>query len=231
MGPARGTWNLSPSAPAWYLGARLELPATSQLQLPTAWRREAAARKMPRPLDDDHRRVRFEAAVLPHLDAAYNLARWLTRDDGQAEDVVQTACLRALRFFDGFAGGNARGWLLAIVRNTFYSWLGQHREEAQADAFDEEIHTGERAGPDPEAELLRHADAELLRQAFAALPLVFREVIVLREIEGLPYKEIAAVAGIPIGTVMSRLARGRRLLQEYLIARGAGAGGGGGRRP
>jgi RNA polymerase sigma-70 factor (ECF subfamily) len=170
------------------------------------------------------RRQRFEAAALPHLDAAYNLARWLTRDDGHAEDVVQTACLRALRFFDGFAGGNARGWLLTIVRNTFYSWLGEHREQEQAAVFDEEIHTGDRAGADPEAELLRHADAELLRQAIAALPVGFREVIVLREIEGLPYKEIAAVAGIPIGTVMSRLARARRHLQDDLIARGIGGG-------
>jgi RNA polymerase sigma-70 factor, ECF subfamily len=180
---------------------------------------------MPRTVDDDRdarRTARFEAAVLPHLDAAYNLARWLTRDDGDAEDVVQTACLRALRFFDGFAGGNARGWLLAIVRNAFYSWLGQHREQEQAAVFDEEVHSGERTGADPEAELLRHADAELLRQGFAALPLPFREVIVLREIEGLSYKEIAGIAAIPIGTVMSRLARARRHLQDYLVAHGVG---------
>jgi RNA polymerase sigma-70 factor (ECF subfamily) len=201
------------------------LPATNQIQLPLAWCTEAAAtREMPRTLDDDRKRVRFEAVVLPHLDAAYNLARWLTRDDGHAEDVVQTACLRALRFFDGFAGGNARGWLLTIVRNTFYSWLGEHREQEQAAAFDEEIHSGDRAGADPEAELLRHVDAEQLRRAIAALPVGFREVIVLREIEGLPYKEIAAVAGIPIGTVMSRLARARRHLQDDLIARGVGGG-------
>jgi RNA polymerase sigma-70 factor (ECF subfamily) len=228
MAPARATWNLSPSAPAWYLGAKLEVPATSQVRPPTAWcMAAAAAREMPRTFDDQRdegRRARFEAVVLPHLDAAYNLARWLTRDDGNAEDVVQTACLRALRFFDGFGGGNARAWLLTIVRNTFYSWLGEHREQQPAAAFDEEIHTGELGGADPEAELLRHADAELLRQAFAALPLAFREVIVLREIEGLSYKEIATVAGVPIGTVMSRLARGRRFLQDYLLARGAGGG-------
>lgn len=162
--------------------------------------------------------------MLPHLDAAYNLARWLTRHDEEAEDVVQTACLRALRFFDGFQGGNARSWLLTIVRNTFYSWVAQHRERELDAPFDEEIHTVESAGGGPEAELLRRADAELLRQGFAALPVPFREVMVLREIEGLPYKEIAAIAGIPIGTVMSRLARARGHLQSYLIANGAAGG-------
>jgi RNA polymerase sigma-70 factor (ECF subfamily) len=179
---------------------------------------------MPRTLEEDRSRRRFEAAVLPHLDAAYNLARWLTRDDADAEDVVQTACLRALRFFDGFQGGSARAWLLTIVRNAFYTWLAQHRAQELDAPFDEEVHTVEQAGGDPEAELLRQADAGLLRQAFAALPVVFREVIVLREIEGLPYKEIAAIAGIPIGTVMSRLARARQHLQSYLIAHGVGGG-------
>jgi RNA polymerase sigma-70 factor (ECF subfamily) len=184
----------------------------------------AAAREMPRDREEDRRRSHFEAVVLPHLDAAYNLARWLTRHDDDAEDVVQTACLRALRFFDGFQGGNARSWLLTIVRNTFYSWVAQHRERELDAPFDEEIHTVEAVGGGPEAELLRRADAELLRQGFAALPVPFREVMVLREIEGLPYKEIAAIAGIPIGTVMSRLARARGHLQGYLIANG-GAGG------
>jgi RNA polymerase sigma-70 factor, ECF subfamily len=199
------------------------VPAPSTLLLPATWWLGApAARKMPRTLDEEGRQGRFEAVVLPHLDAAYNLARWLTRDDSDAEDVVQTACLRALRFFGGFQGGNARGWLLTIVRNSFYTWLGQHREQEQATPFDEEIHTVEQAAGDPEAELLRHADAELLRQALAALPLAFREVMVLREVEGLAYKEIAAIAGIPIGTVMSRLARARRHLQSYLVAHGVG---------
>jgi len=183
-----------------------------------------AAREMPRDLEDDRRRSRFEAVVLPHLDAAYNLARWLTRHDDDAEDVVQTACLRALRFFDGFQGGSARSWLLTIVRNTFYSWVAQHRENELAAPFDEEIHSVESAGSGPEADLLRRADAELLREGFATLPVPFREVMVLREIEGLAYKEIAAIADIPIGTVMSRLARARRHLQAYLIANG-GAGG------
>jgi RNA polymerase sigma-70 factor (ECF subfamily) len=199
------------------------VPALSQLLLPTAWFAEApAARQMPRTHDEDAKRRRFEADILPHLDAAFNLARWLTRDDAQAEDVVQTACLRALRFFDGFQGGNPRAWLLTIVRNSFYTWIGQRREQEQETSFDEEVHTAERAAGDPELELLRHADAELLRQAFAALPLAFREVMVLREVEGLSYKEIAAIAGVPIGTVMSRLARARRHLQAYLLAHGVG---------
>ena len=198
----------------------------TQISVPLVRFREATiSPEMPRSLDEDRRRGRFEAAILPHLDAAYNLARWLTRHDDDAEDVVQTACLRALRFFDGFQGGNARAWLLTIVRNTCYSWLAQHRDQQLATPFDEEIHSVEpAAGGDPEAELLRHADAALLRQGFAALPLPFREAMVLREIEGLHYKEIAAVAGIPIGTVMSRLARARRLLQAYLTAHGAGEG-------
>jgi RNA polymerase sigma-70 factor (ECF subfamily) len=228
MAPARATWNLSPSAPAWYLGAKLEVSATSQVRPPTAWcMAAAAAREMPRTFDDQRdegRRARFEAVVLPHLDAAYNLARWLTRDDGNAEDVVQTACLRALRFFDGFQGGSPRSWLLTIVRNTFYSSLARQREQDLGTPFDEELHSVEQAAGDPEAELLRHADAELLRQGLAALPAPFREVMVLREIEGLPYKEIAAIAGIPIGTVMSRLARARRHLQAWLIDSGARGG-------
>jgi RNA polymerase sigma-70 factor (ECF subfamily) len=172
---------------------------------------------------------RFAAEVLPHLDAAYNLARWLTRDDGHADDVMQTACLRAWRFFGGFHGGNARGWLLAIVRNSFYTWLDQHREHQQATPFDEEIHTLE-PPTDPETQLLRTADAALLRRAFAALPLALREVIVLRELEGASYKEIASIVGIPIGTVMSRLARARQHLQSYLIEHGVGVGGVGGGR-
>ena len=199
------------------------MPALSLLMFPAArYAAAPAARQMPRTHEEDGRRRRFEAAVLPHLDAAYNLARWLTRDDTQAEDVVQTACLRALRFFDGFQGGNPRAWLLTIVRNSFYTLIGQRREQEQETPFDEEVHTGERAAGDPEVELLRHADAALLRQAFAALPLAFREVMVLREVEGLSYKEIAAISGIPIGTVMSRLARARRHLQAYLVAHGVG---------
>jgi RNA polymerase sigma-70 factor (ECF subfamily) len=134
---------------------------------------------------------------------------------------VQTACLRALQFFDGFHGINARAWLLTIVRNAFYTGSRRKgRGEELAAPFDEEIHSGESGLADPEIELLRQADGRLLRAGFESLPLPFREVIVLRELEGLSYKEIAAIAGIPIGTVMSRLARARRQLQEFLIARG-----------
>jgi len=167
------------------------------------------------------RQSRFEQVIVPHLDAAYDLARWLTRNDADAQDVAQTACLRALQFFDGFHGGNPRAWLLTIVRNSFYTWLEQRDRGAEAMApFDETVHTPEDGRTDPEIALLRRADGRLLAQGFEELPLPFREVIVLRELEGLSYKEIAAVAGIPIGTVMSRLARGRRQLQEFLLARG-----------
>jgi len=167
------------------------------------------------------RQNRCEQAVLPHLDAAYDLARWLTRSDQEAEEIVQTACLRAVQFFDGFQGTNPRAWLLAIVRNSFYSWLQQKNRLQELTApYDEEVHAAESGGADPETELLRQADARLLRQAFEALPLPFREVMVLRELEGMSYKEIATIAGIPIGTVMSRLARARRQLQEFLIAHG-----------
>jgi RNA polymerase sigma-70 factor (ECF subfamily) len=166
---------------------------------------------------------RFEQTVLPHLDAAYNLARWLTRGDDDAEDVAQTACLRAFEFFATFQGGNPRAWLLTIVRNTFYNRLRQNRAHELATPFDEELHSGERGAPDPpvpEAELLRKADSRLLRQAMEELPVAFREIFLLREIEGLSYKEIAAIADIPIGTVVSRLARARRLLQHHLATHG-----------
>jgi len=162
---------------------------------------------------------RLEEAVLPRLPAAHNLAGWLTRSDRDAEDVVQTAYLRALQFFDGFHGQSPRAWLLAIVRNAFYTWLQQNRAQELLAPFDEELHAGD-SGRDPEADLLLHADRHLLRQALESLPVAYREVIVLRELEGLSYKEIAAIAGVPIGTVMSRLARGRRHLQDFVAACG-----------
>jgi RNA polymerase sigma-70 factor (ECF subfamily) len=164
---------------------------------------------------------RCEQAILPHLDSAYDLARWLTRSDQEAEEILQTACLRAVQFFDGFRGANPRAWLLTIVRNTFYSHLQQQgRWRELATPYDEEVHAEAGGGPDPEASLLRQADAQVLRAAFEALPPPFREVMVLRELEGLSYKEIAEIACIPIGTVMSRLARARRQLQEFLISHG-----------
>jgi RNA polymerase sigma-70 factor (ECF subfamily) len=158
----------------------------------------------------------FEQAVLPHLNAAYNLARWLTRNDHDAEDVVQDAYLRALRFFDGFRGDDARAWLLAIVRNTSYDFLRSHRPHELTEAFDEEVHTVVDENQSPEVMLLRQADQAIVRRALESLPLPWREVIVLRELEGLSYKQIADAAGIKIGTVMSRLARARARLHHLL---------------
>ncbi len=159
---------------------------------------------------------RFEQALLPHLDAAYNLARWLTHDDQDAEDVVQEACLRALRFFGSFRGGEARPWLLAIVRNTCHDWLRRRGAINQITPFDEEIHSVQCAPESPEDLLLQRADRDALRQALAALPIALREVLVLRELEGLSYKAIAEVVAVPVGTVMSRLSRARARLQEQL---------------
>ena len=162
----------------------------------------------------------FEKAVLPHLDAAYNLARWLTRNEADAEDVVQEATLRAFKFFGGFHGANGRAWLLKIVRNTCYTWLQQNRAREFATSFDENVH-GEESG-NPETTLLGDVDRQMLRQALEELPLEFREAIILRELEGLSYKEIAAIANVPVGTVMSRLARARRRLQLHLNGRREG---------
>ncbi len=164
-------------------------------------------------------RERFEQEVLPHLDAAYSLARWLTRNEQDAQDVTQEAFLRAFRFFDGYQGGSLRAWLLTIVRNTCYTWLRQNRPADLGEEFDEEIHSPESPGAaDPELQLLARADRETLRHALEELPEVFREVIILRELEGMSYKEIADVASISIGTVMSRLARARTRLRDALCA-------------
>jgi RNA polymerase sigma-70 factor (ECF subfamily) len=162
---------------------------------------------------------RFEQAVLPHLPAAYNLARWLTRDGHDAEDVVQEAYMRAFRYFDGFHGGDSRGWLLAIVRHTCYTWLQHNRGHELMTAFDEEIHSPEGEATNPETLLLHRTNQLLLKQALEALPVEFREVMILRELEGLSYKEIAAIADLPVGTVMSRLARARKRLQQTLADR------------
>jgi RNA polymerase sigma factor (sigma-70 family) len=161
---------------------------------------------------------RFDRAILPHLDAAYNLARWLTRDENEAADAVQDACLRALRFIGGFRGGDGRSWLLAIVRNTCYSRLKRSAGRANETEFDDEIHSPGNETANPEVLLDRGRDTEMLRHALEELPEEFREVIVMRELEGMGYKEIAEVAGVPIGTVMSRLARARQRLQRLLTA-------------
>lgn len=160
----------------------------------------------------------FENSVLPHLDAAYNLARWLTRNGQDAEDAVQEACLRALRFFGGFRGGDARAWLLKIVRNTCYTQLQNNRPQELATTFDEEIHSEDDGSMNPEMLLLRSADSQLLRRALEELPVNFREVLVLRELEGLSYREIAEVSNIPPGTVMSSLSRARERLRQSLTS-------------
>jgi RNA polymerase sigma-70 factor, ECF subfamily len=168
---------------------------------------------------ESHELARFEAVVLPHLDAAYTLARYLMRSAHDAEDVVQDACLRALEHFDQFRGqegASARAWLLAIVRNTAFSARRRRRPEAAGLEFDEAEHSGAAADEHPEAVLLRTAAKETLGRALARLAPEFREVIVLRELQGLSYKEISDVAGVPVGTVMSRLSRARARLQEAL---------------
>ena len=159
----------------------------------------------------DSSSVQFEQLMLPHLDSAYRLARWIVRNEHDAQDQVQEAYLRAFRFFPQFRGGDGRAWLLTIVRNVCFSWLRKNRIDDLAEPFDDEIHVKESsASVDEHA---RRDDAELLSQALEKMPALFREVIVLRELEGLSYKEIAAVAEVPIGTIMSRLARARRQLQ------------------
>jgi RNA polymerase sigma-70 factor (ECF subfamily) len=159
-----------------------------------------------------------EECLLPHLDAAYNLARWLMRNPADAEDVVQEACLRALRYFDGFRGEDSRAWLLKIVRNTCYSWIKKNRPTEFADEFDEMVHSTAVVGTDVEAKLVSHASSEHVRKALEMLPAGFREVLVLREIEELSYREISDVTGVPMGTVMSSLSRARQRLREELCA-------------
>jgi RNA polymerase sigma-70 factor (ECF subfamily) len=164
----------------------------------------------------------FEHSVLPHLDAAYNMARWLTRNDSDAEDVVQESFMRALRYFDRLKGTDARPWLLGIVRNTCYTWLRKNRPAeivAVEDLDDLPVDCGPGSAPmasSPEVVVLQSANRKLVNQALEELPVGYREVIVLREIEDMSYKDIAAVAGIPIGTVMSRLARGREQLRRSI---------------
>jgi RNA polymerase sigma-70 factor (ECF subfamily) len=162
-------------------------------------------------------RERFEQLVLPHLDAAFNLARWLLRGRADAEDVAQDGMLRAFRFFDGFQGGDARAWLLQIVRNTCYTWLEKNRPAELMTEFDETLHgiTGGVA-PNPESLALAADEREHLARAIESLPPRSREVLVLRELEGCSYKEISAITSIPIGTVMSTLARARERLQQIL---------------
>lgn len=169
------------------------------------------------PPDDAYR---FENIVLPHLDAAYNFARWLVRNDAAAQDIVQESCLRALKGLPRFRGGNARAWLLTIVRHESYDWMkGQGRPAVSLDDEDHMPMADSLAlahHDTPEAALGRLQDGRALNAALAALPEGYREVLVLKELEEMSYREIADVTGIPIGTVMSRLSRGRALLKEKL---------------
>ena len=166
-------------------------------------------------MDPTRKLALFEQNVMPHLPAAYNLARWLTRNDHDAEDLVQEAYLRAFRSFETFQGVDGRAWLLAVVRNTCLTWLrkkGRHPTEE----FDEQAHSAASDAPDAESLLLNQAALGSLNDCLEALPLEFREVIVLRELEELSYKEISDIARVPVGTVMSRLARARKRLQQCL---------------
>jgi RNA polymerase sigma-70 factor (ECF subfamily) len=175
---------------------------------------------------DDDRRRRFERLALPHLDAAYNLARWLTGNPADAEDVAQEAYLRAYRYFDAFQGGNIRVWLLTIVRNSFVTWARENRsnrllfvpDTPVPDSADREETVWGVPPRDPEAMLLRSLDSQMLERLMQRLPAEYREMLLLREVEDLSYKEIAVVTGVPIGTVMSRLARARLALRRQWLA-------------
>jgi RNA polymerase sigma-70 factor, ECF subfamily len=159
-------------------------------------------------------KTRFEQLVLPHVDAAVNLARWLLRNPDDAEDVAQEAVLRAYRFFGGFRGGDARAWLLQIVRNSCYTWLERRMPVELVEEFNEELH--QVSSPNPETIAFKARDRAKLREALESLPVRAREVIVLRELEGCSYKEISEIAAIPMGTVMSTLSRAREKLAQIL---------------
>jgi RNA polymerase sigma-70 factor, ECF subfamily len=176
-------------------------------------------------VDQEDSKTRFADVVIPHLDDACSLARWVTGNRTDAEDVVQEACLRAYRGISGFSGGNGRAWLLAIVRNAAYDWLRKNRSSAVVHVDDlealERMHLADDATlvrDNPEAALIARADEAKLETAIASLPTLFRETLVLRDVQGLDYREIAAITDVPMGTVMSRLARARRRLIEMLGA-------------
>jgi RNA polymerase sigma-70 factor (ECF subfamily) len=178
-------------------------------------------------LNNSYQREQFERLVLPHMDAAYNLARWLVRNPHDAEDLAQEAMTRAIKFFSGFRGGDPRAWLLTIVRNSCFTWLGRNRAKDLAE-FNEEAHSSgisssadqssiQMPPSNPETMAIAQAESARVRRALEELPVIFRETIVMRELEGMSYKEIADVTSVSIGTVMSRLARGRDRLRAILV--------------
>jgi len=176
-------------------------------------------------LTDGNKVKRFEKVALSHIDAAYNLARWLTKNDHDAQDIAQEAYLRAFRFFDSFNGEDGRAWLLTIVRNTYFTWRQKNSHRAKDESYEEESHGLDDSNPalvdgaslnNPEALLVQRSSADIINKALERLPLDSREVIVLRELEELSYKEIAATLKVPIGTVMSRLARARSQLRTQV---------------
>jgi RNA polymerase sigma-70 factor (ECF subfamily) len=173
-------------------------------------------------LTEPENRDDFQRTFLPYLDAAYNLARWVLKNEADAQDVVQEAYLRALRFRGTFRGGDPRAWLLTIVRNSAYTWLSRNRSADPPVPFEEQQHADDSVPVD--IELIRKADARALRTAMEELPTEFREIVALRDLEGLSYKEIAEVADLPIGTVMSRLARARGRLKQALRKLSYGGG-------
>lgn len=175
---------------------------------------------------NENKRLQFERLIMPHVDAAYNLAHWLMRDSADAEEAAQEAFLRAYKFFGSFRGEEGKAWLLAIVRNTCYTMNGRNQGKRLCDEFDEQIHLPDpddagshgRTCRNPEDLAIEHANCELVNKAIGNLPVAFREVLIMRELEDLSYKEIAKIIDVPLGTVMSRLARGRSLLQQALAA-------------
>ena len=170
-------------------------------------------------MEDRSKLASFEATILPHLGSAYNFVRWLLRNDGDAEDVVQETYLRAFKFFGGYHGGDSRAWLLTIARNTCYTWLQQNRSRELMNTIDDAPEIAALDDTNPETLLLQRIDEQQISKALEELPIEFREVMLLREMEGLSYKEIATLAAVPIGTVMSRLARARKRLQQTLAGR------------
>lgn len=176
----------------------------------------ASTRAMANSADSGEKTARFESVVLPHLDAAYNLARWMTRNKDDGEDVAQEAVLRAFRFFDTFRGEDGRVWLLTIVRNTYLTWIRRQIPRQSVDEFDERLHSDIETALTPESEALRQATAAQVQRAIEALPSEYREVIIMRELEQMSYKEIATITQAPLGTVMSRLSRGRSILRQLI---------------